>query len=339
MRLHAERNPITYSREHGPGSIAPMSEHLPVLAPELTSLMAPAPGQTAVDCTFGAGGHARRIAEMLGASGTLIAIDRDPAAEARFREFAAEAPCRTRFLGSDFAAGLAHLRGEGIRPEMIYMDLGMSSMQVDAWERGFSYSYDAPLDMRMDTRQDFDAADLLNEWPEARIAQVLRRFGEERYSGGIAREIVRRRPLSTTSELVAAIKAGMPTAARFGAGHPAKRSFQAIRIAVNGELAALEEALPLAWEMLPVGGRFGAIAFHSLEDRPVKQFLAAKARGCICPPELPVCVCGHEPEAELLTRRAVAPDAAEVEANPRARSAHLRVAAKIAAGTRPEETA
>jgi 16S rRNA (cytosine1402-N4)-methyltransferase len=339
MRLHAERIPISHSREHGPGSVAPMSEHLPVLAAELTSLLAPVPGQTAVDCTFGAGGHARAVAATLGPRGTLIAIDRDPAAEARFRQFAAAAPCRTHFIGSDFAAGLGALRGEGIRPEMIYMDLGMSSMQVDAWERGFSYSYDAPLDMRMDTRQSFDAADLLNEWPEARIAQVLRRFGEERYAGGIAREIIRRRPLGTTSELVAAIKAGMPTAARFGGGHPAKRSFQAIRIAVNGELAALEEALPLAWDALAVGGRFAAISFHSLEDRPVKQFLAARARGCTCPPELPVCVCGHEPEAELLTRRAVAPAAAEIEANPRARSAHLRVALKLAAGSRPGESA
>ncbi|HEX5758497.1 MAG TPA: 16S rRNA (cytosine(1402)-N(4))-methyltransferase RsmH [Thermoanaerobaculia bacterium] len=310
-----------------------MSEHLPVLAPELVSLLAPEPGQTAVDCTFGAGGHARRVAELLGPEGTLIAIDRDPAAEARFEEFAAAAPCRTRFIGEDFAAGLTALRGEGIRPAMIYMDLGMSSMQVDTAERGFSYSYDAPLDMRMDTRQQFDAADLLNEWPESRIAQVLRRFGEERYAGGIAREIVRRRPLSTTAELVAAIKAGMPAAARFGGGHPAKRSFQAIRIAVNGELAALEEALPVAWDALAAGGRLGAISFHSLEDRMVKQFLAAKARGCVCPPELPVCVCGHEPEAELLTRRAVAPSAEEAEANPRSRSAHLRVALKIAEET------
>jgi len=313
--------------------------HLPVLAPELTSLLAPEPGQTAVDCTFGAGGHARLIAEQLGPEGTLIGIDRDPAAAARFAKFAAAAPCRTLFVGSDFAEGLRALRGEGIRPEMIYMDLGMSSMQIDAWERGFSYAYDAPLDMRMDTRQEFDAADLVNEWPEARISQVLRRFGEERYAGGIAREIVRRRPLSTTSELVAAIKAGMPAAARFGAGHPAKRSFQAIRIAVNGELEALEQALPLAWESLAVGGRFGAIAFHSLEDRPVKQFLAARAQGCICPPELPICVCDHEPEAELLSRRAVSPGPAEVEANPRSRSAHLRVALKIAEGTAPGETA
>jgi 16S rRNA (cytosine1402-N4)-methyltransferase len=334
MRLHAQRIPNHERREGGLASILAMSEsHQPVLAPELVSLLAPERGQTAVDCTFGGGGHARLIAELLGPEGTLIAIDRDPAAEARFAEFAAEAPCQTRFVGSDFAAGLAALRGEGIRPEMIYMDLGMSSMQVDAMERGFSYSYDAPLDMRMDTRQQFDAADLVNEWPESRIAQVLRRFGEERYAGGVAREIVRRRPLRTTAELVAAIKAGMPTAARFGGGHPAKRSFQAIRIAVNGELAALEEALPIAWRQLAVGGRLGAISFHSLEDRTVKQFLAGKARGCVCPPELPVCVCGHEPEAELLTRRAVAPGAEEAEANPRSRSAHLRVALKIAEET------
>jgi 16S rRNA (cytosine1402-N4)-methyltransferase len=345
MRLHAARIATHYDRPPTGGSrthvvghrpIEPMS-HEPVLAPELVSLLAPEPGQTAVDCTFGAGGHARRVAELLGETGTLIAIDRDPAAEGRFAEFAAEVPCRARFVGANFAEGLRALHGEGIRPEMVYVDLGMSSMQVDAWERGFSYSYDAPLDMRMDTRQQFDAADLVNEWPEARIAQVLRRFGEERYAGGIAREIARRRPLRTTSELVAAIKAGMPTAARFGGGHPAKRSFQAIRIAVNGELEALDEALPLAWEMLPVGGRFGAISFHSLEDRPVKQFLAEKARGCICPPELPVCVCGHEPEAELLTRRALSPGPAEVEANPRSRSAHLRVALKIAAATPPGE--
>jgi len=347
MRLHAASNPhlkpLSTGRDRahlvgGPIDLEAMS-HEPVLLPELVSLLAPEPGQTAVDCTFGAGGHARAVAEHLGPEGTLIAIDRDPAAADRFAEFAAEAPCRTRFLNLNFAEGLGALHGEGLRPEMIYVDLGMSSMQVDAWERGFSYSYDAPLDMRMDTRQEFTAADLLNEWPEARISQVLRRFGEERYAGGIAREIVRRRPLSTTSELVAAIKAGMPTAARFGGGHPAKRSFQAIRIAVNGELDSLDEALPLAWDSLALGGRFGAISFHSLEDRPVKQFLAEKARGCICPPELPVCVCGHEPEAELLTRRAVAPGPDEVEANPRSRSAHLRVALKIAAATEPGETA
>ena len=316
------------------GSLRPleivMSEHEPVLAPELISLLAPEPGQIAVDCTFGGGGHARQVAELIGPEGTLIGIDRDPAAQERFNRFAAEVPCRTLFISSDFAAGLRALEGEGVRPDMVYVDLGMSSMQVDAFERGFSYSYDAPLDMRMDTRQQFSAADLVNEWPEARIAQVLRRFGEERFAGGIAREIVRRRPLATTAELVDAIKAGMPASARFGGGHPAKRSFQAIRIAVNGELEALDEMLPLAWAQLKLGGRFAAISFHSLEDRPVKQFIAAKARGCVCPPELPVCVCGHEPEAEILTKRAISPGPEEAERNPRSRSAHLRAAVKIA---------
>ncbi len=309
------------------------TEHEPVLAAELIALLAPEPGQTAVDCTFGGGGHARLLADRIGPTGMLVCIDRDPAAEARFAEFAAEAPCRTRFIGADYAEGLRTLSGEGFSPDMAYMDLGMSSMQVDAWERGFSYSYDAPLDMRMDTRQELTAADLLNEWPESRIAQVLRSFGEERYAGGIAREIVRRRPLRTTSELVAAVKAGMPASARFGGGHPAKRTFQALRIAVNGELEALDDALPTAWEMLPVGGRFAAISFHSLEDRRVKRFLAGRARGCVCPPELPVCVCGHQPEAELLTRRPVDPGADEVAANPRSRSAHLRAAVKIAEPT------
>jgi 16S rRNA (cytosine1402-N4)-methyltransferase len=306
------------------------TEHQPVLAPELVELLSPAPGQTAVDCTFGDGGHARRIAAAIGPSGTLVCIDRDPAAEARFERFAAAAPCRTRFLGVDFAAGLRALRGEGLHPEMVYMDLGMSSMQVDTRERGFSYSYDAPLDMRMDTRQQLSAADLLNEWPESRIAQALRRFGEERYAGGIARQVVRRRPLRTTTDLVAAVKAGIPASARFGGGHPAKRTFQAIRIAVNGELDSLDDALPTAWGMLATGGRFAAISFHSLEDRRVKRFLAERARGCVCPPELPVCACGREPEAELLTRRAVAPEAAEIAANPRAKSAHLRAAVKVA---------
>jgi 16S rRNA (cytosine1402-N4)-methyltransferase len=337
MRAHAERartpEPGTLNRSRAllSGTILfrMATEHKPVLAAELTELLAPRPGQVAVDCTFGAGGHARRVAAELGPEGTLVCIDRDPAAEERFASFAAEAPCRTRFLSTDFAEGLRTLRGEGVRPDMVYMDLGMSSMQVDAWERGFSYSYDAPLDMRMDPRREFGAADLLNEWPESRIAQALRRFGEERFAGGIAREIVRRRPLRTTAELVDAVKAGMPASARFGGGHPAKRTFQAIRIAVNGELDSIDDALPTAWSMLPTGGRLAAISFHSLEDRRVKRFLAERAKGCVCPPEFPVCTCGREPEAELLTRRAIAPDAEEIAANPRARSAHLRCALKI----------
>ncbi len=305
------------------------TEHVPVLAPQLVELLAPEPGDTAVDCTFGGGGHARLIAERIGPRGTLIGIDRDPGAAARFAELDRDVACRTRFLRADYAEGLRALRAESISAQMVYLDLGMSSLQLDAAERGFSYSYDAPLDMRMDSGQEFSAADLVNEWPQSRIAQVLRRFGEERFANQIAREIVRRRPLTSTSQLAAAAKAGVPSSARFGGGHPAKRTFQAIRIAVNEELESLDAGLPLAWELLPEGGRLAAISFHSLEDRRVKRFLAARAQGCVCPPELPVCVCGGEPEAELLTRRAVAPEAGEVAANPRARSAHLRAAVKV----------
>jgi 16S rRNA (cytosine1402-N4)-methyltransferase len=309
------------------------TEHLPVLATELVESLAPQPGELAVDCTFGGGGHARLVADRIGPTGMLICIDRDPAAERRFAEFAVDAPCQTRFIRDDYAAGLRALVGEGHAADMVYLDLGISSMQVDAWERGFSYSYDAPLDMRMDTDQEFSARDLVNEWPTSRIADVLRHFGEERHANGIARAIVRRRPIETTSELVAAIKAGMPPSARFGGGHPAKRTFQAIRIAVNEELDSLDHALPLAWELLKPSGRMAVISFHSLEDRRAKRFLADRAKGCICPPELPVCQCGREPEAELLTRRAISPGAAELAENPRAGSAHLRAAVKIASGS------
>jgi 16S rRNA (cytosine1402-N4)-methyltransferase len=302
---------------------------LPVLPEELVEVLDPQAGETFVDCTFGAGGHSRLIAERLGPEGELIAIDRDPVSEQRWREFSATAPSRTRFLRADFVAGLEGLKGEGVRPDGILFDFGMSSMQLDAWERGFSYAYDAPLDMRMDPDQKLSAAELVNEWPQERIARVLRDFGEERRAGSMAREIVRRRPIETTSELVAAIKAAIPPADRFGRGHPAKRAFQAIRIAVNGELEAIDRALPSAWEQLAVGGRLGAISFHSLEDRRVKQFLVARARGCICPPEIPVCMCGREPEADLLTKRALAPTPEEIERNPRAASAHLRAARKL----------
>jgi 16S rRNA (cytosine1402-N4)-methyltransferase len=308
------------------------TEHVPVLASELIALTAPRPGEVAVDCTFGAGGHARLVAERLAPGGELICIDRDPSAEERFAEFAHEAPCATRFVRADFADALAELAAEGIRADLVYMDLGISSLQLDAWERGFSYSYDAPLDMRMDPDQELSALEVVNEWPERRIADAIRDYGEERHARRVAREIVSRRPLRTTSQLVEAIRASLPPEARFGRGHPAKRTFQGIRIAVNGELEALDLALPAAWELLRPGGRLAAISFHSLEDRRVKRFLAARARGCTCPPEIPVCVCGRTPEAELLSRRAIAPTPEEAEDNPRSRSAHLRGAVKLEGG-------
>jgi 16S rRNA (cytosine1402-N4)-methyltransferase len=312
------------------------TEHLPVLAPELVALLDPQAGEFVVDCTFGGGGHARLVAEAIGPDGTLIAIDRDPAAAERFEEFADAAECETRFLRADFADGLAELADEGLHPDCIYLDLGISSLQLDVAERGFSYAYDAPLDMRMDPESELSARDVVNQWPEERLASVIREFGDERHARSIAREIVARRPLETTAELVDAVRQSVPPAYRFGRGHPAKRTFQAIRIAVNGELDSLDAALPRAWELLDVGGRFAAISFHSLEDRRVKRFLADRARGCTCPPELPVCVCGREPEAELLTRRAVAPSDAEAERNPRSRSAHLRAARKLNSGRNGE---
>ena len=305
------------------------TEHVPVLAAELIALCDPQPGETAIDLTFGGGGHASAVADRIGPTGTLVGVDRDPAARERFEATAADLPARTRFVAGDFADALPALAAEGVRPDLIYMDLGVSSMQLDAWERGFSYSYDAPLDMRMDPSSGVTARDVVNDWPEDRIADVLRRFGEERHGRAIARAIVAGRPLETTAELVDVIREAVPPAYRFGRGHPAKRSFQAIRIAVNGELDSLDRALPEAWRLLPLGGRLAAISFHSLEDRAGKRFFAERARACICPPELPVCRCGGEPEAELLARRAVAPSAAEVERNPRAASAHLRAARKL----------
>src|SRR4051794_27696046 len=303
--------------------------HVPVLAGELVAALDPAPGQVAVDCTVGAGGHARLVAERIGPAGTLIGIDRDPLAEEAFAALAAEVPCATRFLRADFEHGLETLRAEGLEADLVYLDLGMSSMQVDTRERGFSYAYDAPLDMRMDPAQELTAAELLNSWERRRVARVLREYGEERYADRIAGEIVRRRPLLTTFELVDAITAAIPAPSRFAGGHPAKRTFQAIRVAVNDELAQLDAALPLAWSLLAPGGRLAAISFHSLEDRRVKRFLAEKARGCTCPPDLPVCACGRTPEAEPVFRRSVVPTPGEVADNPRSKSARLRAARKL----------
>jgi 16S rRNA (cytosine1402-N4)-methyltransferase len=311
--------------------------HVPVLAGELIELTAPAAGETAVDCTFGAGGHARLVAERLGPTGTLVCIDRDPAAQARFDELADEVACETRFLRMDYADALALLVEEELGADVVYLDLGISSMQVDARERGFSYSYDAPLDMRRDPDQELDARAVINGWDERQLARVFRRLGEEPNARRIAREIVRRRkraPFETTSQLVEAIEAALPAAVRraFGGGSPAKRVFQAVRIAVNGELDSLDRALPAGWELLRRDGRMAAISFHSLEDRRVKRFFAEKARGCTCPPDFPVCVCGHEPEAEVLTQRAVAATPGEVAQNPRSKSGRLRAARKLEPG-------
>jgi 16S rRNA (cytosine1402-N4)-methyltransferase len=311
------------------------STHIPVLAGELIDLLDPRPGQTAIDCTFGGGGHAELIAERLGPDGTFIAIDRDPLAEERFEELADEVACSVRFIRASYAEALQLLADEGVRADIAYFDLGMSSMQVDTRERGFSYSYEAPLDMRMDPEQELSAREIVAGWDERRLARALRDFGEERHAGAIARMIVRRRtqtPIETTVELVDTINSAIPAPARFAGGHPAKRSFQALRIAVNDELGQLDRGLPLAWGLLREGGVLAGISFHSLEDRRVKRFLTERARGCICPPEMPVCGCGREAEAALLARRAIMPSAGEVAHNPRSSSARLRAARKLSTG-------
>ncbi|HLM86748.1 MAG TPA: 16S rRNA (cytosine(1402)-N(4))-methyltransferase RsmH [Solirubrobacteraceae bacterium] len=331
-RSPRSRRPAGVPPADAGAGIARQLSHTPVLAGELLSLLDPQPRQLAIDCTFGDGGHARLVAERLGPTGTLVAIDRDPLAEQRFAALAAETSCSLRFIRSGYAEALELLAREGVRADIVYFDLGMSSMQVDTRERGFSYSYDAPLDMRMDTSQQLSAREIVAEWDERRLANALRELGEERHAGAIARAIVRRRaraPIGTTLELVDTISSAIPAPARFAGGHPAKRSFQALRIAVNDELGQLDRALPLAWGLLREQGVLAGIAFHSLEDRRVKRFLAARARGCVCPPELPVCVCGREPEAALLTRRSIVPSAEELAGNPRAASARLRAARKL----------
>jgi 16S rRNA (cytosine1402-N4)-methyltransferase len=306
--------------------------HIPVLADELLELVDPQPGQVAIDCTFGGGGHARLLAQRLGASGTLIGIDRDPLAEERFAELASEVSCATRFIRAGYAEALQQLTAERLHADIVYFDLGMSSMQVDTRERGFSYSFQAPLDMRMDPTQTLDARAIVASYDQRALTRVLREFGEERHASSIARAIVRSReqtPIESTIQLVDLINTAIPTPARFAGSHPAKRVFQALRIAVNDELGQLDRALPLAFELLQRGGVLAGISFHSLEDRRVKRFLVERARGCVCPPDFPVCACGREPQATLLSRRAIVPSAREIISNPRAASARLRAARKL----------
>jgi 16S rRNA (cytosine1402-N4)-methyltransferase len=308
--------------------------HVPVLAPEVAELLDLQPGDTVVDCTFGAGGHAAVLEPMLQGDGTYVAIDRDPEANVHFERFAAQATCETRLMRGNFSLVLRNLVATESRVDAVLMDLGISSMQVDQPERGFSYAADAPLDMRMDPAADLTATEIVNEWDEREIAQVLREYGEERFSRQIARAIVRRRerePFQRTGDLVDVIKAAIPTPSRFGQGHPAKRSFQALRIAVNDELESLAEGLQHALELLAPGGRMAVISFHSLEDRIVKRFIRDQARGCTCPPDFPICVCGHEPLLRTLTGRAVVPTVDERCQNPRSASAKLRAAERTEA--------
>lgn len=306
--------------------------HVPVLADELLDLLDPQPEDTVVDCTFGAGGHARTIAGALGEKATFIGIDRDPVAKGFFDIFAQHQPFRCRFMQGNFADALEDLHVNGFGADLVYMDLGVSSMQLDRPERGFSYSYNAPLDMRMDPDNPVTAKRLVNELPCGDLARIFKSYGEERYARQIARRICderEKRPFETTLQLVDTVKAAIPTPARFGAGHPARRIFQALRIEVNNELGSLERGLENAIGLLPPGGRLAVISFHSLEDRIVKKFFAARVGKCKCPPDFPKCVCGAKAEIRILTRRPLSPSMREVSENPRAQSAKLRVAEKL----------
>ena len=316
-----------------PSVLPTETDHVPVLADEVLAALAPRSGDTVVDCTFGAGGHAALLAERLRGRGKLIAIDRDPTVAPYFERLRRSTAAKTRLLHGEFSSVLGQLAANGVEADVVLLDLGVSSMQLDRPERGFSYAADAPLDMRMDPSGELTARDVVNAYSERELAEIFRRYGEERYAGQIARAIVRRRgkePFERTGDLVETIKKAIPAPARFGEGHPAKRVFQALRIEVNDELGSLERALPAGLEMLRPGGRLAVISFHSLEDRIVKRFLRSQEHGCTCPPDFPICACGAEPTLRATPRRAIRPSAAEVARNPRAQSARLRVAVKRA---------
>ena len=302
--------------------------HVSVLLNETVASLQVRPDGVYVDCTAGAGGHSAAVLERL-EHGKLICIDQDPdaiaALNARFRGDARVTVVQSNFsrlqeiLG---ALGLESVSG-------IFADLGVSSHQLDTAGRGFSFHADAPLDMRM-SQSGQSAADLVNTLPQEALAQIIFRYGEERFARSIAKRIVEERsvkPIETTLELAEIIKTGIPAKARRTGGHPARRTFQALRIAVNGELDVLETTLNEMFDALEVGGRLSVITFHSLEDRIVKQKMQQWAKGCTCPPEFPVCVCGNTPRARVL--KAVAPSEKEAEENPRARSARLRSAEKL----------
>ncbi|MBQ8850416.1 MAG: 16S rRNA (cytosine(1402)-N(4))-methyltransferase RsmH [Clostridia bacterium] len=285
-----------------------------------------------VDGTAGGGGHSFAIASRL-TGGKLIAIDQDEAAIAAAGARLAPLGERATVVRSNFCEVANVCRGLGVEEiDGLLLDLGVSSYQLDTPERGFSYSADAPLDMRMDKRRSLSAYEVVNEYPEEKIKKILYEYGEERFSAAIAAAIVRRReksPIESTAELSDIIKYAIPPAAREGGHHPAKRSFQAIRIEVNSELDVIEPAIRDAVSMLRKGGRIAIITFHSLEDRIVKQTFADLAKGCICPRELPVCVCGRKPVLKQVNKKPILPSAEELEQNPRSRSAKLRVAVKL----------
>ena len=317
-------------------TLTPAYRHEPVMLAEVLAGLDLRPGATVCDCTLGGAGHSVRLAGQVGEEGLLLGVDQDPmaleAASARLEREAPSVPVRLlRGNFGDLDELLCSAEVPGV--DGFLFDLGVSSPQLDIPGRGFSYNEDAPLDMRMDSGNDtLTAAEVINTYNEADLARILRVYGEERFASRIAREIARRRerePIRTTGQLVEAVKAGIPAATRRHGGHPARRTFQAIRIEVNRELDVLERGLDAAVRWLNPGGRICVISYHSLEDRIVKRLFQEMSQGCTCPPDIPVCTCGHVPVLKVVTRKPLTASPEEVERNPRARSAKTRVAEKL----------
>lgn len=303
--------------------------HVSVLLTECLDGLHIKPDGIYVDGTLGGAGHSSRIVQRL-TTGKLIGIDRDRVALEAARQRLAPWMDRVELIHGNFSEIRQIMSSMGISGvDGILLDLGVSSPQLDEASRGFSYMADAPLDMRMDGSADLTAYEIVNTWPQEELRRILYEYGEERYAPQIAGAILRRRPIETTLELVDVIRSAMPPQALREKQHPAKRSFQAIRIAVNDELGAVAKVMTDAIPCLNPGGRLAVITFHSLEDRIVKLAMQAAARGCTCPPEFPVCVCGNRPKVKLITRKPIVAGQAELDLNPRARSAKLRVCEKM----------
>ncbi len=307
--------------------------HIPILRDTVVSLLAPQRGGTFVDGTLGGGGHAEAVLERLPEGGRLYGIDRDGAAiEAASLRLARFGEAFTAIRGNFFDMKRL-LAGQGVmEADGILLDFGVSSHQLDTPERGFSYHEDAPLDMRMDPSAPLSAYDVVNGYPAEALARIIREYGEERYAMRVANAIVRERekaPLDSTVRLAEIVKRAMPAPARREQQHPARRTFQALRIEVNGELAGLSDALTDAHDLLRSGGVFAVITFHSLEDRIVKQAFKTFENPCTCDPRAPICTCGKKPTARMLTKKPIVAEEAELKENPRARSAKLRAIQKL----------
>lgn len=302
--------------------------HEPVLLEEAMRALQIQRGGRYIDCTINGGGHAAAILEESSPGGLLLGIDADPVAIRVARERLKAHREDVILVNENFRYLDNICNRYGFKPvNGIIFDLGMSSLQLEAPERGFSFQQDAPLDMRFSPRQPLTAADIINTYSEQEIAQILFKYGEEHHSRSIARRIVEKRPLQTTLGLARVVEQAVGGVR--GKIHPATKTFQALRIAVNQELESLELALKQAVNLLGSGGRIVVISFHSLEDRLVKEFFRTESQGCLCPPSVPVCVCGHEPRLRMVTKKAIKPSPAELVANPRSRSARMRVGERI----------